>query len=529
MLFISTSKTNSQLKSEPNLAKIGKNIVITSALSCFSFLNLTVTSVLALPISLQTLPTALWGKPTCDVDPRDRALKDNLRNTNNSAYQALVAKHKDQLNACRSKDPIKTQALWLRLYVKDTKPEVLADVLDRIVNRGYNAVYVEVFYDGRILLPVSDNPTPWRSLTEEAVKAGKVAADYDLWAEIIRQGQQRGLRVHGVSSTMNFGYSYGQVQNRSSVLALNGRGETSISRSLFDPSSNLVANGQAFYLDPTEADHLFIDPYNLLAKSDFSVAIASLVKRQPDGILFDYLRYPSHKGLVNNVKDLWIYGEAARKSLLNSMPNEGSKQLMAMYLEQGKITPEVMQKIQKQNSGISQTQSKNPEFAAKVGEQLLWQLAVNHARQGVLNFVNEAIAIVNNSGNNLSNQNLDSKMTIGTVFSPTGNFQKSGAYDQRMQPWERFPLTLERHPMTYPICNDGKCVANEVMNVIKASKANKVCPVLAGTWGQSWRGHPSLEIQMQAIKAVAPQISCVSHFMYGWVEPDSEQERKAGL
>jgi len=474
--------------------------------------------------SLEAQTLALWGKPTCAVEPSDRTLKDNLRKTNNSAYPALIAKHKDQITECRSQDPIKTQALWLRLYAKDTKPEVLADVLDRIVNRGYNTVFVDVFYDGQILLPVSDNPTPWRSLTAEAVKAGKVAADFDLWAEVIRQGRDRGLKVYGRSFAMDFGYSYSQIPDRASVLAVNGRGETSISKSQLNPNANAVTNGKASNLEPNEADRVFIDPYNSQARSDFAGAIASLLKRQPDGILFDYLRYPLSKGLANNVKDLWIYGEAARNALLASMPDAGTKQLMAIYLAQGEIPPKaiaMLQETQQKITGMTQVRSKNPAFAAKLSEKFLWQLAVNHAYQGVLDFANVAIASINLTVNSTinSNKNSGSKPAIGAVFSLNGNAPF----------WNRFPLSMERHPMTYALCDDGKCVANEVIKVINASPKAVVCPVLAGTWGQSWRGHPSLETQMQAIRAVAPQINCISHFSYEWVEPESDQERKAGL
>ncbi|MEM9156673.1 MAG: hypothetical protein AAGB13_16850, partial [Cyanobacteria bacterium P01_F01_bin.33] len=55
-----------------------------------------------------------------------------------------------------------------------------------------------------------------------------------------------------------------------------------------------------------------------------------------------------------------------------------------------------------------------------------------------------------------------------------------------------------------------------------------VCPVLAGTWGQSFSGHASLEIQMQAIRDRHTQLHCVSHFVYSWIEPDSDKARKAG-
>jgi hypothetical protein len=524
MFFIPFKAAIANSKLQSSLNKIGKILVRTLILSGFASLS----SLLILSVS---------ANPTCEVEARDRLLKDNLRKSINlSEYQAYLAKHKAQLEVCRSQDSIKTQALWLKLDPR-VKPEALNDVLDRIVNQGYNAIFVQVFYDGRILLPVSDNPTPWRSLTEESVKAGEVSASYDLWAEVIRKGRERGLKVYGASSAMNFGYSYSQVPNRTSAPAINGSGEisgeTSIAKSQFDPKSDSkpsVVNGQSSTL--TEADYLFIDPFNLQARSDFSGAIAALVKRQPDGILFDYLRYPSRKGLVSDVKVLWIFGEAARKSLLDSLPDLGTKQLMSMYLDAGKVTPEAITRLQEINNqenklAATQDRSKDPVLAAKLVEQMLWKLSVNHAYQGVLSFLDMAIAAVNPP--NTSDPINKSNIPIGVTFFLNGNLQKTGTYDARIQPWERFPLNLERHPMTYTTCEDGKCVANEVMRVVKASAPQvNTCPVLAGTWGQSWRGHASFETQIQAIRAVAPQISCVSHFTDGLLDPDLSAP-KAGL
>jgi len=421
---------------------------------------------------------ANWGSPTCDVEVQERILKDNLRKgislaTNAAQYQILVAKHKDLLTICRSKNSLKTQALWLRLYPQDTKPEVLEDVLDRIVNRGYNAIFVEVFYDGQILLPVADNPTPWRSLTAEAVKSGQVAANYDLWAEVIRKGRERGLEVYG-TSTINFG----------------------------DYAQSTANTG-----------------------SDFSRAIAALAQRQPDGILFDYGLYSSG---VGNIKDLGIY---ARQALIAAMPN-GTKELMAIYLETGKITPEAIASLHDNNQqklGIAQSRS-NPNLAATAAERILGQLALSHARQGISDLIDRAIANINLPSNSLK---------IGVAFSPNipKLDQKSEVTKSQMQPWDRFTPSIERHLRTSSICNDGKCVANEVKKVVNASSkfSNKfdlelkICPVLIGVWGQTFRSHPSLEIQMQAIRAATPQISCVSHLSYSWIEPDSDRQRQAGL
>jgi hypothetical protein len=466
----------------------------------------------------------LWGSPTCALSKeaiatKRQLLKDSL--TSESAatqYNASLDQHKAQVKECRDRTWPQTQAVWLRLYAHDAKPGVLAEVMDRIVNRGYNQVFVEVFYDGRVLLPVADNPTPWRSVTAEAVKAGKVSADYDIWADAVKKGQERGLKVYGWSFALNFGYSYSERSDRATALALNGQGETSIARSKFDPKE--AGNGRAFYFDAYEPDHLFADPYSAQARADLSNTVRALMKRQPDGMVFDYVRYPTTYGrnsLITNVKQLWIYGTASQKALFKSIPSDATKRLMALYLQAGRVTPSAIASLWNVKLTTA-SQKQDAIAAARMSEDLLWRLASDHAYKGVLGMVEDITHTLRKDN-----------VPTGAVFFPGGNYQSTSGYDARMQPWDRFPNEMERHPMTYAICDDGKCVAQEVSRVLsQSSPQTLVCPVLAGTWGQSFGGHPSFETQMQAIRATTPKISCISHFVYAWMEPDSDKQRKAG-
>jgi hypothetical protein len=475
---------------------------------------------------------SLWGNPTCAVTPIEIGRKNDLRkaglkdDASAQLYAAIVQQHKQQLQACRDRTWPQTQAVWLRLYANDAKPGVLADVLDRIVNRGYNQVFVEVFYDGRVLLPVADNPTPWKAVTEEAVKAGEVSAEHDIWAESVRLGQERGLKVYGWAFTLNFGYSYSEVSDRQANLALNGNQENSIANSRFDPQE--VAGGKSFYLDAYEPDHLFIDPYHPQAQADLTNAVQAMMKAQPDGMVFDYVRYPTTFGqdtLISNVKQLWIYGNASRQALISALPNPATKQIMSAYLDNGAVTAaDVIEAESKYNNllipGAPATMPSDPAQSATIAESLLWQIAVNHAYQGVVKFLNTVTLPLQQNNT-----------AIGTVFFPGGNRQVNQTYDARMQPWHLFPAAMERHPMTYAICDDGVCVAKQVAQVVNTSSPETlVCPVLAGTWGQKFGGHPSLETQMQAITTLVKpeQVSCISHFVYAWMEPESDKERKAG-
>lgn len=503
---------------------------------------LTIASLGILPITAPTTLTGqaiagglpdkiLWGKPSCDVNNAEILQKHELRKSalvtnvgdpkTKTQYQAILQKHKSELQACRDRNFPQTQATWIRLYSNDAKSGVLEDVFDKVANRGYNQVFVEVFYDGRILLPVASNPTPWRSVMDEAVKKGEVAADYDLWQKAIEIGKERGIKVYGWSFAMNFGYGYSEVRGKGTALAINGKGENSIANSNFDRQA--VSNGRAFYEDAYEVDHLFVDPYSAIARNDLTNAVKALMQRNPDGMVFDYVRYPTTAtgALIDNVKQLWIYGQSSQAMLLNSIGDKNVRELMAIYLQKGNITAnDVLQTEQKLAAALNvkPTNIKNAQQTTAIAQNLLWNMATNHAYQGVLGFVNTVTSPVKQSDK-----------PIGTVFFSGGNRSESGKYDPKMQPWDRFPSYMERHPMTYALCEDGKCVAEQVSEVIRQSAPETlVCPILAGTWGQGFDGHASFETQTQAILLKESKLKCISHFVYSWIEPESDRLRKAG-
>jgi hypothetical protein len=60
-----------------------------------------------------------------------------------------------------------------------------------------------------------------------------------------------------------------------------------------------------------------------------------------------------------------------------------------------------------------------------------------------------------------------------------------------------------------------------------AQPGTKVIPALAGKWGESISNRPPLEVQMQALRQLSPQIKGVSHFAYSWQHPEHDGERKA--
>lgn len=424
-------------------------------------------------------------------------------------YEDLLENHAKLLQDCRSRSWLKDQAIWLRLYPCDVRPGQLEAIFDTMVDRGYNQVYVEVFYDGQVLLPADDNPTPW-----SPVVRAEGYNDTDLFEQAIEKGRERGLKVYAWLYTMNFGYTYAQRAERQHALARNGKGESSL---------GVSDNGS----------QVFIDPYNRQARSDYYGLVQEIAKREPDGMLFDYIRYPKGQGsksVISEVQDLWIYGDAARDALyLRAMNNKG-RILIERYLNRGYITAGDVAEVDKlhPNEGAALWQGRTPspnEMELSPGERQqrlqfdLWNLTVAHAAQGVLDFLAFATLPAQREG-----------LAAGAVFFPESNKPVGQiGFDSRLQPWDRFSSSLEWHPMSYGLCgeNNSSCIVQQVQRVVSAAPSQtKVVPALAGTWGRSFDGRPSLERQMEAIHRANPRIRAISHFAFSWQEPELDNQRK---
>ncbi|NET11369.1 MAG: hypothetical protein F6K16_43140, partial [Symploca sp. SIO2B6] len=300
-------------------------------------------------------------------------------------YNDILQNHADALHRCRTQNWPKNQAIWVRLYPCDVQVGRLEQLLDEFVDLGYNHVYLETFYNGQVLLPQAENDTPWPSVVRQPGYEHR-----DLLAEAIAKGHERGLQVYAWMFTMNFGRSYANHSDRQQSLAQNGYGQTSIS--LYETAS----------LDPnltfTPPDEAFIDPYNRQAKLDFYAMSQKVLARQPDGILFDYIRYPVGLGadlVANDVEDLWIYGESSQQALLDRALNPSGRQLIQHFLEKGHITEDDVSTITEEPLWQGrQVDSQAEEFSLEQQRSTLqadlWKLAVSHAVQGVLDFLNVA-------------------------------------------------------------------------------------------------------------------------------------------
>ncbi|MGG6296711.1 family 10 glycosylhydrolase [Leptolyngbya sp. AN02str] len=459
--------------------------------------------------------------PFCQFSPVEVERKESLRQLalqgdrdSQQRYRRLVDDHKDKLERCRRSSWLRNQALWIRLYPCDAQPGALEALFDKMVAKGYNQVYIEVFGSGQVMLPQNDNPTAWPSLIRD-----NGYGDYDLLEEAITKGRERGLKVYAWLFTMNFGYSYTRRPGTEQALARNGRGQAG-NRAI--ASQEINAGGE---------EELFIDPYSNQAKLDYYTLVQAVLRRRPDGVLFDYIRYPRGNGgdsVASRVQDLWIYGPAAQDALLRRALNLSGQELIRRFVARGSVlgqdVAELAERYPQDPQPLWQGISLDPAYPTASIEQRrpflqqqLWQLSVAHAMQGVVDFLNMAATPVQQRN-----------IPAGAVFFPEGNQTvNAGGYDSRLQPWDQFPTSLEWHPMAYGICGNTGCIVSQVQRVLERSpNPSKVMPVLAGTWGQSVRNRPALESQMLAIHQVAPQIQTMSHFAYSWQEPQSDRDRK---
>ncbi len=448
----------------------------------------------------------------CQLSPAAVREKENLRiasfkgdKSAQSRYQNLLKQHAQIIRDCRRRTWPQNQAVWLRLYPCDIASGAIEQIMDRVVNQGYNQVYVETFYDGRVLLPLRSNPTVWPSVIQTAG-----AERVDLLATAIQRGRERGLKVYSWMYTTNFGFSYAQREDREDAIARNGKGQTSL---------YVVDNGT----------QVFIDPYHPQARRDYYLMVQEVLRRRPDGILFDYIRYPRQAGtdsIATRVTDLWLYSPATQQALLQRVQNRKGWELVRRFLAQGYVSASDINQVDQlfpqegepMWQGRTQSSSKALTNAQRQPQLQwdLWQLSVAHTMQGIVDFLEMAAYPAQQLG-----------IPAGAVFFPYGNQIVGRGYDSRLQPWDRFPRNLEFHAMAYANCGSHTCITDEVQRVVNTVRpGTKVIPAIAGNWGTSVGDRPPLEVQMRALRRYANRIEGISHFAYSWQFPQHDRDRK---
>jgi len=432
------------------------------------------------------------------------------------AYQKIIRQHSQDLNICREKSWLKTQGIWLRLYPCDLQSGKLDEVMDRIVNKGYNQVFVEVHSHGKILLPHADNITAWDALVDS-----EQYKNADLLKLAIAKGRERGLKVHAWVFSLNVGTGYGQgfdpqglskrTVARQQAIARNGNGDSTVSI-----IENLGKNPEG---EAPTTDQLFVDPYNYQAQKDLYWVVTEVLKRKPDGVVFDYIRYKRGAGaasVVSNVRYLWIYGDASLQALRDRAENFQGREMINRFLSKGFIAETDLQAVKRLYPQESEPlwqgrQPSNQTFnqqkpAIAYWQKELWRLAVGHAFIGVTYYLDFVSKPVFREG-----------IPASIAFFSDGNQPVGDGFDSRMQPWHLFPRSYDLQPMAYAVCGKPDCIVAQVRKVFQtAPKGTKIAPILVGQWKEPFANRPSLELQMQAIRSAVPSIASISHFAFGW-------------
>ncbi|TAF54310.1 MAG: hypothetical protein EAZ61_06030 [Oscillatoriales cyanobacterium] len=490
---------------------------------------LTLAASLASLASLEANPAiaASQSRLTCqissaDIQEKAALLQAVLDGDTNAAteYRNLVRRHAREQAECRQGSWPRNRAVWLNLYPCDTQFGQIDQLFDRIANDGYNQIYLATLANGQVLLPGNDNPTPWPSVARTPA-----TASIDLLANAVTAGRARGIEVHAWMFALNYGYAYGQREDRQAALARNGRGQTTLDRSVADTNN---------------ADGIFVDPYSPIARQDYQRLLEAVLERDPTGVVLDYVRYPKLSGtdsVADEVRDLWVYGSASRAALLDRAQTTAARSQLETYLDTGRaptiptITPDSdtdrdaardANSATTRNTGSTTTPPRQQTDTPATSLQTeLWNLSVAHAAQGIIDFVNLAAAPIQNQ-----------RRPVGAAFFPKGNLAIGEGFDSRLQPWDKFPTSIVWHPMLYGGCNGTSCILEDLERVRQfAPPGVTIVPALAGSWGSTSQDrHPPLEDQMEAIAQVAADprgnINAVSHFSFGWQYPELDQERK---
>src|SRR5919199_29417 len=99
------------------------------------------------PLTAQAQPAAYCWLSNQEMSQKENLLIGALKGNSDSLkrYQALVRQHANYLRQCRDRTWPNNQAIWLRLYPCDVRAGAIDQILDRLVNRGYNEVYDELW------------------------------------------------------------------------------------------------------------------------------------------------------------------------------------------------------------------------------------------------------------------------------------------------------------------------------------------------------------------------------------------------
>ncbi|NJK60727.1 MAG: hypothetical protein HC918_11465 [Oscillatoriales cyanobacterium SM2_1_8] len=253
----------------------------------------------------------------------------------------------------------------------------------------------------------------------------------------------------------------------------------------------------------------FVDPYHPQVRADWQTLVAAIAQRRPDGLAIDYIRYPNRTDpWIRDVRDMPIYGATSYQALQRRTTPQGFD-LLYRFLASGRVPSPNLPVGTPLWRLPGHSQPTRFRDRATLTNQL-WQLAIAHARQGIVEFLN-AIGEPARAAN----------IPISAVFFPWGDRQEGNRVDPRLQPWSEFRQVQEWAPMAYANCNGTACLRAEIgRTVARAPQSLRVCPVLAGAWNRRLGDRPPWKPNcMTCTKAFRPWTASAILYTPGWMGP----------
>lgn len=423
---------------------------------------------------LATLPAPLPANPWILRNPGP----DATRSPELVAYDRAIDSVREWARAANAVDLLPRKGLWVRPYRRDATALDVLEVMDNAQSLGITDLFVETFRGGRT--SYRGNPTFPSRYPE------------DLLEVYVKEGHRRGIKIHAWLHTLDFGPDWAKAHP--DTLVLDGFGNTSNS---------------------TERGSSRVSPALPEVRQEIGGLIDDVAARGADGVMLDYLRYPSRlKGddvdETPDPRNFFGYNPRQFEGIMRRHPELATEEARAFLA-----------------SGILAREEQRDELLAR------WKAALSEDLE-------ELIAHAKAHAN--------SKLLLGAAYFPDYYFHRHDSRVQESRRWAaQFDLLspmcyqyyLDEYPGpfgTYTI-HRALEIANDTIGRMATDRLPLMMPSLSaevpGTPVDATYHHRTLREQTAFLKGrvfdrAFPAIGGVAYFSYGWIFLDSEARRKSG-
>lgn len=421
---------------------------------------------------LATLPAPLPVDPYRLRDPGP----DAARSAELAAYDAAIDKARVWASKANAADVLPRKGLWIRPYRRDASALDVLEVMDNAQSLGITDLFVEAFRGGRT--NYKGNPTFPSRYAEDVLEV------------YTREGRRRGIKIHAWIHTLDFGPDWAKAHP--DTLVLDGFGNTSTS---------------------TERGSNRVSPALAEVQREIGRLVDDLAERRVDGVMLDYLRYPSRlKGddidETPDPRNFFGYNLRQFEGIMKRHPELATKEARDFLA-----------------SGILAKEEQRDELLAR------WKGALSEDLE-------DLIASAKTRAN--------SKVILGAAYFPDYYFHRHDSRVQESRRWaNQFDLLspmcyqyyLDEYPGpfgTYTI-HRALEIADDAVSRMPTDRLPLLMPSLSGevpgTPVDARYHHRTLREQTAFLKGrvfdkAFPSVGGVAYFSYGWIFLDSESRRK---